>query len=193
MSLKTNPSWPSELIGKVVSSLWTKPVSTELVSLLGWINAKLCFFRSLLKWTSCLDVFAVRFVSKVWECWVHFVGREKSKRLRMKFFKKKAQDCRQFSWAVDSQTRGYVFWWTVLSTAATLSYRQCFTWSWSLSECGFAIDRPLGLLTAWGFRANSSRFMNLFLIQIWSFWFSFLEGLHAYIKRGNSPAIVSCN
>ena len=68
-----------------------------------------------------------------------------------------------------------------------LEMSQIFTESWGLSECGFTINRLLGLSTACCFWANPIRFLNLFLIQILSFWFSFLERHHDYIIRGNFP------
>ena len=58
------------------------------------------------------------------------------------------------------------------------------------SELSTAFHRELGFVrvsTAYCFWANPSRFSNLFLIQIRSFWFPFLKGNHAYIKRGNCP------
>ena len=72
------------------------------------------------------------------------------------------------------------------STVGILSCQHHFIESWDLSEFEFAIDKPLGMSTVFYFWVNLRWFLKLFLFQIQSFLFSFLRGLHAYIKRGYS-------
>ena len=79
-------------------------------------------------------------------------GERKVKKLRIKFFKKKMQDCRQL---FDNQTHGYIFWWTHLlmnravdsnhSELSTVFYRESIVDS-SRSELSTAFYKEFGFV-----------------------------------------------
>ena len=147
-------------------------------------------------WRSLIELTGTMLcLAQIWEIFIKVenYGERGGKRLRMEFFNevwRKEQDYRQASWAVNSADTD-----TCLQVNPTVDSRHlelltAISREQRLSEFGFGCWQALGLLTIFCLWVNPSWFLNLFLIQIQSFWFLLSSWTLCLYKEGYCPLLL---